>query len=74
LPEHLSNQSLSSIPLDGAPQFFRRDDAEPRRCAPIWEQEQRYEAAVKARPSLEDQLKLGPPSDALCLREPLGGL
>jgi hypothetical protein len=72
LPEHLSNQAFSPIPLDRATHFPRRHDAEPGRGPAVRNQQQGEVAPVEPGSALEDVLELGAAPDPAVFRELLG--
>jgi hypothetical protein len=63
LPEHLSNQSLRSIPLDGAAKLPRGDDPEPGSCQPVGEHQEREEPALQTSAAIEYRPELAAPPD-----------
>jgi hypothetical protein len=63
--ENLSNQSFGSISLDRATQLARRRDAQASLGTMPGEREDREVPAVRPRPALVDELKLGAPMYSL---------
>lgn len=72
LPEHLSNQSLSSVTLHRSAYLPRSDDAEAGTTARGWQQQQCEETALKAGATIENLLKLGAASNAALARKAIG--
>lgn len=72
LPEHLSNQSLSSVTLHRSAYLSRSDDAEAGTTARGWQQQQCEETALKAGATIENLLKLGAASNAALARKAIG--
>ena len=65
LPEHLSNQSFSPVPLHRPPNLPGRDDAEAMGGTAVSHDQEREIAAVQARSPFEDLLKLRATPDTL---------
>ena len=63
LPEHLSNQSLRPIPLDGTAKLPRGDDSEPGSGQPVGEHQEREEPAVQTSGAIEYGSELAAPPD-----------
>ena len=62
-PEHLSNQSLSVIPLHGPAQFFRGRDAQPRHRQLGPQKKNRHIAPLQPSALLIDPLEVDPSPD-----------
>jgi hypothetical protein len=69
LPEHLSYQPFSSVPLDGAADFARCDDPQARCREPVGQQEQREMPALESGTPFEDLPKLTTAPHAAISRE-----
>ena len=63
LTEHLSNQSLRAIPLDGATKLPRGDDPEPGCRQLVSRHQEREEPAVQTSAAIEYGPELAPPPD-----------
>jgi hypothetical protein len=71
-PEHLSNQSLSSIPLDRSPELAGGHDAEAGNSAGSWPHQNREIPTVEPGATIERLLEVAAAPNALRLRKTRG--
>jgi hypothetical protein len=64
--KNLSNQSLSPVAHNGAPELSRRRDPQPPQRVAVGQDEQRAEPAVHASATLVDLLELSSAPNSFC--------
>jgi hypothetical protein len=69
MPENLSYQPFSPVPLNGATKLFRCGDAEASLLPLIWQNEDGAETAVEPEPLFVHQLKIRPPPNPFVATE-----
>jgi hypothetical protein len=70
--ENLSNQSFGSIPIDRPAELARGGNTKPTDGPQVGQGEERTVATVDLAPTFVNKLEVGPPADALVLRQSSG--